>query len=325
MDVAVLIVDGAFDSGLATVLDVLETANSLRDRIERPPSPWRVTTVSVRREVRTGHRHRVEATLPHELPGPPDLLIVPALGVQEPDALVAEIRSPGNRPALDLISQSGVDGVPLAGACTGTFFLAEAGVLDGRAATTSWWLGPEFRQRYPQVYLDDKHTLVHAAGVSTAGAAFAHIDLALSVVQRQSPALAELVARYLVTGDRVSQAAFAVPTLLAQSDPVMAEFELWVRGNLESQIQISAAARELGLSERSLQRRTAATIGMSPVDFVREVRLEHATFLLRTTSLTVDAVARRVGYQNASTLHSLVRKRRSTTITRIRSGVGAGS
>lgn len=216
---------------------------------------------------------------------------MPAHGVKEPLALVEEITAGHSRPALRLITDARVDGVALAGACTGTFFLAEAGVLDGMEATTSWWLGPAFRQRYPSVRLEDSRTLVHAYRMTTAGAAFAHIDLALSIVQQQSPALADLLARYLLIGDRQSQATFASPTLLARHNPVMADFERWVRDHLETPIQISSAVHAVGLSERSLQRATAATVGMSPMDFVNEVRLDRATFLLRTTNLTVDVVA----------------------------------
>ncbi|WP_214369509.1 hypothetical protein [Pseudonocardia sp. H11422] len=98
--------------------------------------------------------------------------------------------------------------------------------------TFSWWLGSTFRSRYPAVDLDTGQTLVRAEGISTAGAAFAHIDLALSLMHVQSPALADLVARYLLVGDRVSQASFAVPTMLARNSPEMAAFERWVRSHL---------------------------------------------------------------------------------------------
>lgn len=316
MHVSVLVTDGAFDSGLAAVLDVLDTANQLRDQIDQPPSPWQVTTIGTKRRIHSNAGHTITTTAPDE--HRPDLLFMPAIGIKQPDALVAEIRSPGTRQVLRLITRACEDGVALAGACTGTFFLAEAGVLDGVAATTSWWLGPAFRQRYPKVLLEDSRTLVEDNGITTAGAAFAHIDLALSLVHQQSPTLADLVARYLLIGDRPSQASFAIPTALAQHDPQMSAFERWVRENLAQPIQVSVAAEAIGLSERSLQRLTSTTMGMSPIDFVNEIRLDHATFLLRTTRLSVDAIAGRVGFQNGSTLRGLIRKRRAMTISQLR-------
>ncbi|NMI01984.1 GlxA family transcriptional regulator [Pseudonocardia acidicola] len=320
MRVAMLAIDGAFDSGLATVADVLETANVLRDEIERPPPPWEVTVVGTRRQVRTAAGMRVTTTSVEELDAPPQLLVAPALGVRQSAAVVETVGAARNRPLLDLLARCRSEGIELAGACTGAFFLAESGVLEEQPATTSWWLGPTFRARYPGVDLDTGQTLVRGEGVSTAGAAFAHIDLALSLVHTQSPALADLIARYLLIGDRASQASFAVPTMLARNSPEMATFERWVRSHLDGPIRISAAAAAIGLSERTLQRVTAATVGMSPVEFVNEVRLDEAAFLLRSSTLTADAVAARVGFQNAGTLRALVRRRRGMTIRELRRG-----
>jgi transcriptional regulator GlxA family with amidase domain len=315
MRVRVLVTDGVFDSGLSAVLDVLDTANQLRAQVEQPPSPWEVSTVGTRRRVTTGAGHTVTTSRPDE---PADVLVIPAVGIKQPEALIAEVSSTGNRPVRRMIAEARDQGIDLAGACTGTFFLAEAGVLDGMTATTTWWLGPAFRQRYPAVRLTESHTVVHDDRITTAGAAFAHIDLALVLVHRQSPALADLVARYLLIGDRSSQAAFAIPTLLAQHNPHLTAFERWVRERLAEPIQISAAATAIGLSERSLQRLTSATLGLSPIEFVNDVRLDHATFLLRTTKLSVDTIAGQVGFRNASTLRGLVRRRRSATIAELR-------
>jgi transcriptional regulator GlxA family with amidase domain len=137
-------------------------------------------------------------------------------------------------------------------------------------------------------------------------------------VARESLALADLVARYLVIGDRPSQAVSAVPSHLAGNDPTVTAFERWVRDHIADPLQISGAAAAIGVSERTLQRTTAAVLGISPIEFVHQVRLDEATFLLRTTSQTVDAIAAAVGYQNTSTLRALVRRRRGTTISALR-------
>ena len=83
-------------------------------------------------------------------------------------------------------------------------------------------------------------------------------------------------------------------------------------------MQIEDAARTLGVSERTLQRATQATLGMSPIRFVQEVRLEQATVLLRTTTQAPAAIATAVGYQDVSTLRTLIRRRRHTTLAALR-------
>ena len=113
------------------------------------------------------------------------------------------------------------------------------------AFLTDGWQRPaggsvqHFAARYPAVLLDETRIIAQDAQITTAGAAFAHIDLALSIVQQHSPSLADLTARYLLIGDPPSQAAFAVPAMLARADPTMAAFERWVRQRLSEPLQIS--------------------------------------------------------------------------------------
>jgi transcriptional regulator GlxA family with amidase domain len=315
MRVAILAVDGMFDSGLSSVLDILATANALSGRLDLPEPPFGVTPVGAGSMIRTAHGLQLPTTPWRSLDERPDVLVMPALGLRPPAAIVDEV---SGHPSLGTISALCAEGAAMAAACSGTFFLAEAGILDGITATTSWWLAPAFRARYPSVDLDESRALAIVANVTTAGAAFAHIDLALALVHRYSPALAELVGRYLVVGDRPSQVAIAMPSVLASGDPTMSAFERYVRENLARPLRIGDIARAIGASERTLQRATAATTGMSPVRFVQEVRLDQAAFLLRTTNRPAAAIAAAVGYQNVSTLRTLIRRRRGSTMAALR-------
>ncbi|WP_412740341.1 GlxA family transcriptional regulator [Krasilnikovia sp. MM14-A1259] len=317
MDLAVLAYDGVFDSGISALLDVLEAANAMRGEIPHPPPAWRVTTVGFRRRVRTGAGH-VVATAPVDAATDVDLLVVPALAERRPDALVAHVSGPDSAAVRRLVTATRSRGTPVASACTGTFLLAEAGVLDGRRATTSWWLAPVFRRRYPAVTLDDSRMVAMSDGVVTAGAAFGHIDLALAIVRMRSHTLADLVARYLVVDDRPSQSAYAIPGALANHDPTVAAFERWVRRHLGEPLTVGDAARALGISERTLQRAVRRTLGISPVRFVQAVRVEQATHMLRTTDLSLDAIARKVGYEHAHTLRTLLRTRTGSTTPALR-------
>ncbi len=318
MRVAVFAVDGMFDSGLTMTLDILATANVLSAQAGLTAPPFQVTTAGLGTSVKTARGLRLVTTPWAEIADdPPEVAVMPALGLRPPAEIVSLVSGHG---MLSAVSALGDGGTGLAAACSGTFFLAETGILDGRSATARWWLGAAFRSRYPPVDLDESRTLAIAGNITTAGAAFAHIDLALSLTQRISPVLADLTARYLVLGDRPSQAAAAVPALLASGDPTVAAFERYIRDHLSAPIRIEEAAWAIGVSERTLQRATAGTLGMSPLRFVQEVRLEQAAYLLRTTSQTPQAIAAAVGYTDPGTLQSLIRRRRNTTLGALRRG-----
>jgi transcriptional regulator GlxA family with amidase domain len=139
MQIAVLAVPDLFDSGLSAVLDILATANALRADLATSVPPFDVTVTGAEAAVRTGHGLRLATTPLSELDTLPELLVMPAVGcgLKSPRQVVDIVR---NHPALAHVAALHAAGSDLAAACTGTFFLAEAGVLDGLLATTSWWL-----------------------------------------------------------------------------------------------------------------------------------------------------------------------------------------
>ncbi|MEZ0064434.1 transcriptional regulator GlxA family with amidase domain [Streptacidiphilus sp. MAP12-20] len=317
MRVAVLVLDGVFDSGLAAVLDILQCANTLRKRLPQPPPAWQVRTVGFADTVRTGAGHQVTAESVAHV-DECDLLLIPGVAERRPEELVAYLSGPRAAPARELITRARARRTSIATACAGTFLLAEAGILDGLSVTTTWWLGPLFRSRYPKVTLDQNRMVNDCDGVTTAGAAFAHVDLALTLVRRRSPSLSDLVANYLVIDERPSQAAHTMSGALAAGDPTVAAFERWARDHLHEPLSVTDAARALGVSERTLQRTTRAVLGVSPVRFVQDLRVEQATHLLRTTDRTIETIARRVGYESANTLRVLLRDRTGKSAAQLR-------
>jgi transcriptional regulator GlxA family with amidase domain len=316
MEIAILVDDGVFDSGLAGILDVLDNANGLGEEISEPPS-WNVTTVGFRSQVRTGAGHLV-ATKPVAHVETADLVVVPARAARRPADVLDYVGGDQSLPVRKLLAQIRERGTAIASACAGTFVLAEAGILDGRRATTTWWLSPAFRNRYPAVQLEQEQMVIASDGITTAGAAFGHVDLALAIVRYSSPALADLVAHYLVLDERPSQSAYIIPSALAQSDPTVAAFERWTRTHLAEPISIPSAARSIGVSERTLQRCVQRTLGTSPIRFVQDLRIERASHLLRTTGLSLETIARKVGYEHANTLRVLLRERTGKTTPALR-------
>lgn len=319
MEVAIFVVDGVADFGLGAVLETFDMANALREEMEQPPAPWTIHTVAMGATALSSRGHIIPTTPLPELRGRKiDTMIVPAVNILGAAPLAELVSDAVHAPVLDRIRDARAAGVHLAAACTGTYFLAEAGVLDGSPATTSWWLGPSFRRRYPRVMLDESRILCHGDRVTTAGAVLSHLDLALSLVHRTSPALAEQASRFLTLGNRRTQSQFVIPEVMARGNPLIAAFERWIREHLGDQFLIASAARELGVTERSLQRALRAELDTSPKDFADDIRLERAVHLLRTTTMTVDSIASEVGYLSGGALRALVRRRRGTTVAEIR-------
>ena len=273
----------------------------------------------MQRRVRTAQGLTVPVVPVHGVQNP-DVVLMPALGAKMPDTLAARLACADVADAVVALQQWSGAGAAVGAACTGTFLLAESALLDGQRATTSWWLAPMFRQRYPRVLLDDSRMLVNSAGFTTAGAALAHLDLALSIVRSCSPTLAALAARYLLVEARGSQAEFVIPDHLAHADPVVERFESWARQRLAHGFSLAQAAVATGTSERTLARRLQGVLGRSPLSYFQDLRVERAVHLLRTSTDSVDQIAAQIGYSDGVTLRALLRRKLGRGVRELRAG-----
>ncbi|WP_118178643.1 GlxA family transcriptional regulator [Paraburkholderia phosphatilytica] len=308
MRISVLALEGLFDTALAVTLDALRVANSIAAKTMGGTPRFDVTVVGVRKRVRSGQGFTIPVqTITPDLK--PDWVIVPALGTSTPDVLVPALGRADVNDAKAQLLEWRAEGVQIAASCIGTFILADAGLLDHREATTTWSLAPLFRQRYPNVLLDETRMLVRTDIGVTAGAALGHLDLALWLIRQVSPELSTVVSRYLLADIRSSQAPYIIPNHLAQADPLIQRFELWSRDRLKDGFSLQDAASALATSPRSLQRRCQEVLGKSPLAYFQDLRVERAQSLLRGSGLDVDAIAAEVGYVDGATLRTLLRQR----------------
>jgi transcriptional regulator GlxA family with amidase domain len=320
MRVHVLALDGVFDTGLATVLDAFETANELAEMSGLASPRFEVAMVGVRKAVKTSQGLTVPV-----VPAPkrivPDWVIVPAIGFKMPGPLEAALSRSDVNDAGKMLRWWADQGANTAAACIGTFVLAESGLLDHQDSTTTWWLAPLFRQRYPKVRLDESSMIVKSGKFVTAGAALSHMDLALWLIRQKSPRLAALTAKYLVVDPRPSQSAYILADHLAHSDPVVERFERWARGRLTHGFSLDDAVAATRASKRTLARRMQAVLGKSPLSYFQELRVERAVHLLKTTDASVEEIAGRVGYSDGVTLRTLLRRRLGHGVREIRRAV----
>jgi transcriptional regulator GlxA family with amidase domain len=310
MRIGLVVQDGCFGSGLSSILDIISAAETVRPSIDASIPPLEVTIAGHRRRITTSNGMTMTAPRSlHELDGL-DVVVVPALHTLTGPDTEAAVESPGGQRIVKALRSLDLDCSRVAAACTGVFLLAEAGLLDARRVTTTWFLTPTFRARYPTVVVDLDRMVVADGPVLTAGAAFAHIDLALAILRTVSVELTQHVARLLLIDERPSQAAFVALDHLHHDDPIVLAFERYVRQHLDEPFDVSLTAVAIGASRRTLERRTRGVLGLTPLDIVQRLRVERAAHLRRTTDLTTEAIARRVGYANAETLRALQRRAR---------------
>jgi transcriptional regulator GlxA family with amidase domain len=317
MKINILALDTTFDTGLAAVMDAFGTANELAQIQGMGSLRFEVSLTGLRRHVKTALGLTVPV-VPLEQAPLPDWVVVPAIGYKMPDALEQALRRPEVREAGDALQAWSAAGAGIAAACIGTFVLAESGLLEGHAATTTWWLAPMFRQRYPGVALEESRMLVGSGRFLTAGAALSHMDMALALVRQASPELAALTARYLIVDSRPSQSAYAIADHLAHADPLVEGFERWARGRLDRGFSLDDAASTLATSKRTLARRMEEVLGKSPLSYFQDLRVERAVHLLKTSSHNLDRIAQMVGYADGVTLGALLRKKLGRGVREIR-------
>jgi transcriptional regulator GlxA family with amidase domain len=316
--VGIVVLDGVLDSAFGVTVDLLSTANRVA-AVRGVPVSFDLRVVSASRRARSSSGQILVADATFRDAKRYDVVI--ALGLNAPlrEDVESALDRADVRAAVSFLATQARRALVCA-SCSGTFVLAETGLLDGHAATTSWWLAPVFRSRYPRVELRDDTVVVARAGrIITGGAAFSQIDLVLRLVRRFAGAeVTDTCARLLVIDERPTQARYAVVDHLAHDSEEVRGAENYIRRNLQRPLSVDEIARSAGVSPRTLARRVRAALGLSPLRLVQRLRVEQAAHLLDATTLPFDAIARRVGYEDPGALRSLLRRELGVTARDLR-------
>lgn len=305
--VDVLAYPGCFSAELFGLVEILGIANSL-STVLRPGTSKRFRTrvVAVRHRPiplaggvtvhpdSVGHR---DAT---------DQIIVPGFELADPadvDDLLTRLA-----PEIGFLRTFADGGITLGSVCLGAFVLAEAGLLDGCAATTSWLFAPELGRRYPKVDVRAAAMVVEDGRIATAAAFTAYTDLALRLVsQRAGDQVARATARITLTGQhRASQAPFVDERLLPVAHARFSDdVRNWLRHRIAEPYDLAHLSSTFNVSTRTMLRRFGAETGESPLAYLRRSRIAAAKRLLETSDLAVQTILGQVGYGDAATFRRL--------------------
>lgn len=206
---------------------------------------------------------------------------------------------------VDAVRAAHEAGARVASLCTGAFVLAEAGLLDGRRATTHWAHTALLHERYPAVRVDPDVLYVDEGSVLTSAGKAAGLDLCLHLVRTDhGTAVANALARSLVVPPHRpgGQAQFIPAAVGHGRDHVLAGLLPWALERIEHPLTVSDLAREAGMSARNLGRHFRAVTGTSPLRWLLAQRVRRAQELLEVSDLSVEQIAARTGMGTATTL-----------------------
>lgn len=305
--ISMLVCPQALASSVAIPLEMIsaaDTIHSLRQH-QRQPS-LTLQTVALDREPITmtgGLQFQPGATLADDTQY--TMVFIPGLW-GNPRAAVRKLPQ-----ALDWLRRQYDGGATICSVGTGSYFLAEAGLVNGRQATTHWRFFDDFARHYPAVQLERKKFITHQDRLYCTGSVNAVRDVMLHLVEQLfSPAVANEVARHFTHELKRSY-----ESLLLAADPqdshhdeLIIKIQEWMQHHYGRDINMNTLAAMFGLNVRSFNRRFRQAAHKTPVEYLQEVRIHQARELLKRSNLSIAEIAFSVGYQDVSYFTGLFRR-----------------
>lgn len=315
--VVIVLLDQFLASGLAGAMDLFNTANLVHQYMHKnSPKLFEWKVVSVQGEsvnASNGYTHLVDDSIVQI--NQADVIYIPGVSLIREKEIEASLIA--NKSLYPWLQQQALNNTIISASCTGSAFLAEAGLLKNKKVTTSWMFSSYFKRRFPDVELLDDEILIDENSILTSAAASSYQDLILAIIKRfSSNELANLVSKFmLVDTNRSSQNAFKVslPSTFDLEDELVTKAVEKIRVNLSKSFNIEQLAESLNVSYRTLIRRFQNALGMTINTYIQNQRIESAKKLIELTQLSLDDIVYKVGYNDVSAFRKLFKKTTNMT------------
>ncbi len=239
-----------------------------------------------------------------------DLIFLPALW-RNPEKLIES-----NPKIIRQIKKLYEQGSILCGVGTGCCFMAEAGILDHKAATTHWHYFERFSKNYPKVKLQKHHFITQSHNCYCAASLNSLADLTVHIIKRfYNSHIAQKVERHFsheIRKDYESMR-FLENEENDHPDEDILQSQIYIQNNYMQTLDIEALAKFSQMSTRNFSRRFKQATGETPVNYLQRIRLEQARELLQLSNLSIIDIAYRTGFNNASYFNSIFKKKFSLT------------
>jgi transcriptional regulator GlxA family with amidase domain len=291
---------------VAGLCDIFAKANrALTDSSRLPRYSWRVASTTRRKTIEGSSGLRVMA----------DVQLSELNPTRHWGTVIVTGRGPelsANEAVSDWLRLAARRAERVVSVCAGAFLLAEAGLLEGKRATTHWQRTSELAQRHPGVRVDPTSIYTEDGRIFTSGGATAGFDLALSLVERDlgfeiAQQVAKTLVLYLRRADGQSQFSGSVARHAPADSPIGA-LQVWVAEHLKEDLRVERLARRSAMSPRNFARVFTDEVGMTPARYVEELRLEAAKRRLESRQDSLERIATECGFGSAVNLRRVFQR-----------------
>jgi transcriptional regulator GlxA family with amidase domain len=242
-------------------------------------------------------------SVPHGSPQPRTLVIPPTMvNLPDPDIPTGVVSWVGNRHAA---------GATLVSLCSGTFILAETGLVDGQSVATHQICAKALAKRFPKIVVDTNRRIIDHGDIITSGGFLSWVDIGLFLVDRiLGPAIRAETARFVLADAAAGEARFFTGFAPPQThgDRAVLKAQEWVHMRDGRGVSLAAMATAAGLERRTLLRRFASATGMTPIEYCRAVRVARARELLEGGDTSQKQIAQSLGYRDVPSFARAFRK-----------------
>jgi len=317
MKVTVLMAHLCSSTGVSSTLEGLESANILHQINTRTTEPvFEIETASLDGKpvqctgglVLTPQKRLSDISQT-------DLIIVPGFLFQVLPLL------PGFAAFKPWLQHHYRNNATIATMCTGTFIVAEAGILDDKLATTHWYFSNDFRKRYPKVNLSEQHIVTEDQNIICSGGASAGSDMLLHLIRKfiSSELASECAKKLLVDTGRRDQTPYVMQSFNRNhEDKEIQQIQHWLEHHYMSPIVFDDIATKFGFGIRNFIRRFKEATQITPIQYLQNIRIEKAKYLLETTNKNVETITYDVGYQDINSFRRLFKERLNISPTAYR-------
>ena len=306
--ISLVVYEGVLSTAVSNTLALLTSANEAAVR-KGMPVPFQIDLIGIEEK-------KVQSALPILFECSKiisdhfdtEVVIIPPMNTDQEaiESLLVQ-----NRKFVDWIKEKYDQKAEIISLCTGAYFLAESGILNGMPATSHWGAMEDLQKRYPLIDFKPDHVVTHSKAVITGGGGFSSLNALLYFIEKNSSKeiSVELSKYYALDYGRISQSVFSIFSgQRLHDDPEIHKAQRYIEEKFKSDISVEQIAVEVNMSKRNFIRRFKNATALNPIEYIQRIKIEAAKKALETGEANIADVTYSIGYSDLKTFRTLFKR-----------------